>query len=506
MSNHENKKIVLNTAIIYVRLAVVTVVGLLSSRYVLQALGVSDYGLYNVVGCVITMINVVSIAMHTTTRRYLNIEMGKKDGNLNRIFNVSMLIHLVFAFSFFLIIQFFGSFYIDNYMNIPVGKEEDAHFVLLISNLVAAVGILSVPFQGLLNAYEDFLSIALQDIICAFLKLFACVFLLYYSGNALRMYAIIVSLITLFSFIYYSHISYKKHKEIIRPKLYKDKQLYKEILIYNNYTALGASAFLGRTQGATMLINFFFGTAVNAAFAVAYSIQNYVQQFVNNLGVASSPKITQKYAAGDCAGAVKLCEQINRFTILIMSIVFFTLYIRLDYIMGIWLKIVPDGAILYSRWTLIFALVSSFSAGNPTLIQAVGKIKWFQIIGSIVELALLPVCYVLFVFSFPPETLFIVLCILTLSYRLVSIWLMKIFINIDVKTFVTNAYLQPIAVIIVLYLVLVISSSVVCNIHSLIVICVTGVVSLFVCYMIGLKKSEKDLVINIVISKLRNKV
>ena len=175
----DNKLIFKNTIIIYARMIIVTLVGLFSSRFVLQALGVSDYGLYNIVAGLITMLNFVGIAMCTTTRRFINIEMGKPDGNLNKVFNVSLLIHIGFALFIFVVAETIGLWYIHNLLNVETGKETDAMFVFQISTIVACIGIINIPYQSLIEAHERFFSAAVIDVITTLTKLGLVIILIY---------------------------------------------------------------------------------------------------------------------------------------------------------------------------------------------------------------------------------------------------------------------------------------------------------------------------------------
>ena len=158
---NDNKRIALNTIAIYVKLVITTIVSLITARYVLLALGQSDYGLYNVVGAIIVLINTIGTAMYTTTRRYINVEMGKgANGNPNKIFNISLLLHIGFALSFLAIAESLGLWYINNYLQVESEKMSDAHFVFQVSTIVACIGLINVPYQGLMNAFQKFWQIS----------------------------------------------------------------------------------------------------------------------------------------------------------------------------------------------------------------------------------------------------------------------------------------------------------------------------------------------------------
>ena len=487
-----NKKIAINTGIIYLRLIITTIVSLLTTRYVLQILGAADYGLFNIVGSVITMLNCISTAMYTTTRRYINIEMGKPNGNLNKIFNISLILHLGFALLILLICESVGVWYINNYLNVAPEKLNDAHFIFQITTIVSCIGIMNVPYQGLIEAFEKFWQTAIIDIINTILKFVIVLILIFYTGdNVLRVYAVMLSLLTLFSFILYQMACHKQWKEIVKLRFYSDKSLYKDILVFNNYTALGAIAFLARTQGSNILVNFFFGTIINAAFAIAYQIQNFVQLFVGNLGAASAPQITQNFSKGNITEAFNLCSRINRYTILIMTIIYSTLSIRIEYILTLWLGEIPEGTIVLCLWILKYALCHSFLACISTYIQASGKIKWFQITGIILELSLLPIGYVFFEIGHPPVTIFKILTTIIAINIFVNLSLMKIILNFKSILFVLNSYVRPLLVILTMNLWFFIANRCLIT-HSIVIILITFILSIIIVIAIGINRKEQQ--------------
>lgn len=206
---------------------------------------------------------------------------------------------------------------------------------------------MNVPYQGLLSAYEKFAQIAIIDFLTALFKVPLVIGLIYYPGNSLRFYAIGMCLMSLISFLLYTYACYKQYKPVVSLKFYKGLSLYKEILVFNNYTALGAFAYIGRSQGATMLINYFFGTIVNGAFAIAYQIENYVILLVNNLSTASEPQITQSYSSGDIKRTFNLAEKISKYSIIIMLIIIFPLNIELEFLLSLWLGQIPDNSLIF---------------------------------------------------------------------------------------------------------------------------------------------------------------
>ena len=503
MLSKDNQLIYRNTIIIYARMLFVTFVGLFSSRFVLQALGASDYGLYNVVGGLIAMLNFISTAMVTTTRRFVNVEMGKPDGNINKVFNICLLLHIGFALLILIIAETVGIWYINNMLNVAPGKEVDAMFVFQISTIVACIGIINVPYQSLIEAHEFFAKAAIIDIFTTAVKFAFVLVLLLYSGNALRFYAISICLVTLLSFALYPSVCKKNWADLIKWHYYGRSPLYKEILVFNNYTALGAIASIGKSQGSNLLVNFFFGTIVNAAFAIAYQVESYVYMFVNKISLAANPQVAKNYSGGSFERVNSLIEKNSKYSILIMTVFFFTIVPELDFILGLWLKNVPKGTSLLCMLTLIDGLIRSFSEGTFGYIQASGKIKWFQILSAVVLLINLPLGYFLFRMGAPAYS--IILCFITTSviYRIISLILMKKLLGFDAINYISNAYIRPLVIIFLLTAVVMMYKQVVITafFYHVLFIFLFFIISLVTVLTIGLTRSEKEMIVNIVLKK-----
>ncbi len=477
---------------------IVTVVGLYSSRIVLQALGVSDYGLYNVVGGLIAMLNFISAAMTTTTRRFINIEMGKPNGNLNKIFNISLVLHILFALFILIVAETVGLWYINNFLNVEIGKEADAFFVFQISTIVACIGVINIPYQSLIEANERFLQSALINIATTFLKLGFVLYLIYYSGNSLRFYSVSICLVTLISFILYHYYCYRSWPDVIKRHFYRDRDKYKEIIGFNNYTALGAAASIGKSQGSNLLINSFFGTAVNGAFAIAFQVENYIYMFVNKLTLATNPQIAKNYSGGTIDRVNTLVEKNSRYSILIMTIFFFTVTPEMDFILNVWLKNAPEEASFLCTLTMIDALVKSFTEGTNGYIQASGKIKWFQLLLSITLLLNLPIGYFLFKIGLQPYWIIISFIGTSIINRFVSLWLMKTLLDFKILKFMLSAYARPLIVISIMGIICFVIKNWfnVSFISDFIGICVMTILSIILVFIIGLNNFEQRIILN----------
>lgn len=437
----QNKKIAINSIVIFVRLCIVSTVSLLSARFVLQALGASDYGLYNVVGGIVGMLNILNTAMITTTYRYIAFELGRS-GNVNKVFNVSFTIHCVLALMILLFGLLIGEYYVEHYLNVPNGDLADAHYVLRISVVTAMFSTMLVPYQGLLTAYEKFHISAIFDIICQLLRLAAVYALIYAESDQIRIYSLIMlAYNVVYAMLFYIY-SFKYLRDDIKFKIYKAKSLYKEMISFASWILFGAISSVGQIQGSAMIINFFFSTIANAAFAVANQVHNFVSMFAGNLGQAAVPQITKSFSGGESERSITLACYISKYTFLMMLVVAFPLCLEIDFILKLWLKDVPDGSSMMCILTLLNGLICCLGAGTPALIQATGKIKLFQIILSTLSLSSLPLAFISYKLGCPVYSILIIYCIVSSIIAVVRIVLLKRVLNFDIKKFINISYFK----------------------------------------------------------------
>lgn len=489
----DNKVIVKNTVIVYIRLFLTTVIGLITSRFVLQILGVSDYGLYSVVGGIIALFAVVSGSLSSTTIRFLNVEIGKQDGEPNKVFNVCNVIHISFAILLLVLAETIGIFYINNYLNVEPGKEYDAMFVFQVSTIVACMGLINVPYASTFVAKERFFTIALIDIINALIKLFAVLSLFYYNGNVLQAYAILMSLTTLFSFIIYHYLSYKKWPEMVRWRFCKDKSSYKQVLVFNNYNILATISIIVRAQGSNILINFFFGTIVNGAYGIARTVQGFVESFMANFDSAAAPKINQHVGGGNKDAAQNLVFPISRYCLLMMILVFFPLYAETEFVLKLWLGVVPEYSVLFCQLLLIVVLLSATAGGMLQYINASGRIKWFKLQSCFWSLIVLPIAFYMFKMGWEPWWIFILYIISDVLNRICQLILMKRLLGFDSIGFIKKAWVKPLWVVLIMTSYLIIYKMIHLNgmFAHLAGITITLMLTALIVWFVGLYKEER---------------
>ncbi len=493
---NDNSKIFKNSAILYLRLLITSIIGLFTSRIIIQSLGASDFGLYAVVGGLVTIMAFLNIVMTSTTYRYIAFEIGKGDiEGVKKVFNISLVIHLCLALAVVIFAETLGEFYIRNYLNILASKVSDALFVFRFSVIAIFFSVVSIPYQGLITAQEKFSVQAIIEIIRSLLALCVAVTLIYYLGNRLRLYAILTAIILMAPPLLYFLYSKKKYSEIVRWRFQRDKNKYKEMISFSGWIMIGAGASIGKVQGAALFINSFFGTILNASFGIASQVNNLIMMFSQNLGQAAIPQITKSFSSGNTDRTIILVSYISKYSFFLMLLPSLPILLETDYLLTLWLGEVPKYTSLFCQLMIINALVDCLMSGIPAAIQATGKIKYFQIILSTTSLISLPISYLLLKLGCPPSSILITY-IFTASVNVVICQiLLKRLINFDVKHFLKTAYLKIFYVLIFISPVFIFKSLFQDGLIRFIFLSFFSVILFFTAvYIVGLEQKEKELI------------
>ncbi len=438
-----NKRIAFNSVVIFIRLCIVSVVSLICSRVVLDALGESDYGLYNVVGGIVTLLNVINTSMVSTTYRYIAFELGiGKKGEINKVFNTSFSIHIFFSIFIIIAGLTVGDWYIIHYLNVAEGKIPDALFVFHVSLFTTAISTILVPFQGALVAFEKFSVIAVIDIIANVSKLFVILWLIYSEGNRLRTYSIIIFFTSVISSGGYFVYCWKKFKSIIKLRLSVDKAKVKEMAGFAIWTLFGACASMGKVQGSAIIINYFFGTVVNAAFAVANQVENFILMFARTLNNAAIPQITKNYSGGHASRSILLTSYISKYTFILMCLVAFPMILEMNFILELWLRKIPEGAVIFCKLIILGGLLDCLGAGIPALVNATGHIRNYQIIVHSYTLLGIPIAFLFYKLGYNQYWISIIYCVIIGTSSILRLYLLKRIYNFDIHIILEKSYIK----------------------------------------------------------------
>lgn len=502
----ENKRIAKNTVLIYSRLFLTIIIGLYTSRTIIRILGVSDYGLLNVTGGVLGMFTFLSAALGGATTRFINFEMGKKEkGDLNRVFNICLTLHIAIAIVVFILGETLGVYYIYHYLNVEKARQDDAMFIYQISVVFTCIGIINGPFGGLLNAYERFFETTIINISSTIITLIIVISLTYVEGDVLRLYVILSTLISIFSFLAIQYLTHRYWPETVKLKVIRQDERYKEILSYSGYNILWTLSMMTRSTGSDLLINLFFGTAVNGAYAVAKTIQSYVSLFVSNFDTAAAPQITQAYSAHNQARYDYIVYKIGKFSFLVMLLAYFPLNAEIEWILKLWLGNVPNGTVIFCQYTLLMVFVSSTSGGIGQLINGSGKIKWFKIEMSVFFLLCIPVGYTLFKIGFPAHTILVTFVIADIMQRCVQLVMLKYILNFRVVEYLKQVYVRPLLISLMMFGYILVYKALLIESFMLHLsgFLVTFIITLLFVIYIGFTRSERNLLLNFVKRKVK---
>ena len=503
-----NKRIAKNTLMLYVRMMLLLVINLYTSRVILNELGVDDYGIYNVVGGIIVILSFLNSAMASGTQRFMNVEMGRKDQNaLNKVFSTSLQIRSMVAVVVFIIAETVGLWFLNTYMNIPDGRIGAANWVYQFSVVAAIFGIFTVPFNAAIISHEKMSAFAYISILEASLKLLVAFAIIWAPFDKLIFYAILTFIIGVINCFIYGAYGVKHFSECRNITLKKDKTTMNKMLSFSGWTVFGNLGYILHTQGIAIVINIFFTVAVNAAQGISNQINGIVNQFTSNFLVALNPQVVKTYAAGEFDQMHLLIIRGCKIAFCLMSFFVIPLVLEAPTILQVWLGIVPDYALIFIRLVLIISLVNSFSSLLATAKGATGDIKSYQITLTLIGALHIPLAWLAFELGGGPEYSMYVYLAIVIVLQVIRILFVCHSVNLSVIRFVRCVILRCIYV-------LVLSSVLPCILHctlnpsilTTILVGSTSVISVVVTTLyIALTESERKTILKPILIRINNK-
>lgn len=422
MQGNSNKTIAKNTLFLYSRMALVILVGLYSSRVILNALGVEDYGIYNVAGSVVAMFAFLNGALGGASSRFITIELGKshekKNVGLIRCFTTTKAIHGVMALIIFVIAETIGLWLLYNECEIPLNRMGAALWVYQISVVTAVLSITLVPFQALIIAHEHMAIYAYIGIIDAILKLLICYLIQISPIDKLVFYALMILIVQLI--IYgVNRIYCKLHfKECIAGYSF-EKDYFKPILRFTGWNLLGSFSFMAITHAATVLISIFFGPALVTARAISGQVKSQVVNFITNFRTAVNPQILKRYANGEVESSKKLLFLSTNVSFYLMLVITLPLLFETELVLKLWLKIVPPYTVEFLRITLLEVLFIVYDISFYMIFQANGRLKENALICPTMDIVAFGLVFVIYQMGGSVLTIAWALLILTIAQGMV---------------------------------------------------------------------------------------
>lgn len=421
----KNKRIAKNTLVLYFRMLFLMLVSLYTSRVILDALGVEDYGIYNVVGGFVALFGLISAALTSACSRFLNFEMGKGDAQRqNVVFSTALTIQWTLAIIVFILAEVIGVWYVNNVMVIPAERLTAANWCFQFSVFNFCMNIITVPYNASIIAHEKMKAFAYVSIYEGVSKL-AISFIVYFEPfDRLVFYALLLLIMQLTVLYTYRVYCLKHFKECFFKKVF-DKPLLKNMLSYSVWHLAGNGAPLLKNQGVNIVLNLFFGPTVNAAKGIANQIEGAVHQFSSNFMIAINPQITQSYASGNMSYMLDLVEKGTRFSFYLLFLMTLPLLFYTDSLLHIWLKDVPNYTLIFTQLTLVSMLVRALSRPMISAQNATGNVRNFQLVIGFIIMLNLPFSYLFLEFGFGAEVVVVIALVFEIIALLVRILMLK---------------------------------------------------------------------------------
>jgi len=394
-NSSSNKLIAKNAVMLYLRMFLVLAVSLYTSRVVLKTLGISDFGVYNIVGGFVSMLAYLNSVLVGSSQRFISYSLGKKDSEtLNKTFVTTQQIHLILSLVILFVAESFGLWFVNSKLVIDPDRIVAANWVYQCSLISLFLTINSIPYSACIVAHENMHVYAYVSVLEVVLKLVILYLLLLIPGDKLIVYAILHIAISLTTWIIY-RLYCRRHFYESKSDAKFDKSLFKEMFSFAGWSAIGSLGFSFKDQFSNIILNGFFGTTINAARGLAMQVNSAIISFSDNFFTAIKPQIVKQYAAGNIERSQKLVYTGARFSFYLLSLITIPVILNVDYILQLWLEVVPEYTSQFLIITLLSSLIYSLTTSTSTAIQATGKIKAFQIGVTCIMLLELPIAYVI---------------------------------------------------------------------------------------------------------------
>ena len=448
-TTENNKRIARNTLLLYFRMLFLMIISLYTSRIVLNALGVEDFGIYNVAGGVVAMFSILSGSLSAAISRFITYELGKNNVlKLKTIFSSAITIQIGLGIVIAFFAETIGIWFLNTQMNIPIERMTAANWVLQFSIITFIINLISVPYNAVIIAHEKMSAFAYISIFEAIGKLLIAYLITISPIDKLIFYAILMCGVAIAIRLLYGYYC-KRHFDECRFHFIWNKQIFQQIFSFAGWNFIGASSAVLRDHGGNIIINLFCGPTVNAARGIAFQVNNAIQGFVSNFMTALNPQITKSYAAKNYTYMMTLIFQGARLSFYMLLLLSLPIIINTHYLLTLWLNTVPEHTVLFVRLVLIFAMSESISGPLITAMLATGNIRNYQIIVGGLQMLNLPTSYILLSLGANPETVLIVAVLISQCCLMARLYMLKKMIKLKIKDYLKKVYFNIITVSII---------------------------------------------------------
>lgn len=500
---NKSKRLAKNTFLLTIRMMFLMVINLYTSRVLLNALGIEDYGIYNVVGGVVSMFSIISGSITAAITRFITFELGRGDKQrIANVFSSAIIIQLVLAFVVLIFVETIGFWFLNAKMVIPETRVVAANWVFQLSIITFVINLISVPYNAIIIAHERMSAFAYISIYEGVAKLLIAYVVLLSPIDILVFYALLICILSISVRIIYILYCKKYFKEcVLNWSL--DFNLIRDMFGFAGWNFIGAASGLLRDQGGNIVINMFCGPTANAARGIACQVNFAVNGFLNSFTTSMHPQITKSYASGDKNYFMSLLYKGSRLSYFILLVISLPIILNADYIVQLWLGKNPEYTGTFIMLILLLTMSESISTPLITAMLATGHIKMYQIIVGGLNMMNLPISYLLLCNGIQPEAVFVTAIIISQLCLYARLILLKGMINLDISQFLKDVYIRIIIVSVLSFIIpYFFNSYIETGFVNLMVVTMMSLLCTIACiWFLGLNKSEHD-VIKITIKKL----
>ena len=492
----DNRRIAKNTILLYIRMVVMMLISFYTTRVILKALGVDDYGINSVVGVLVSTFSLISSSLSGATSRFITYGLGKNNSEeLQKTFSSAVNINIILAIVVIIAIETVGVWFLNNRMVIAPERLYAANWVLQCSTITFAIGLLSVPYNASIIAHEKMTVFAYMTIFDAIAKLAIAIGIKYYGGDKLILFAVLNILPIIISQIIYWQYCKHKFAECTYKRVW-DEKIFKEISGFAMWNFIGCTAGIMKDNGVNIAINIFTNTAVNAARGLAMQVNGILWRFIQNFTIALNPQIIKEYAAGNLARMHKLIFTGTRLSYFMFMLLSIPIFFEIKSILHLWLGESPAHTVAFTRLAIILTLAEIVSQTLITAQSATGKIKNYQIVVGGILLLNFPISYLLLYWGMMPEVTMIVAIVISQICLVARLYFLRTMVQLPVAEFIKRVYLNVILVTMVSAIVPYICYTMLQpSILRFILLSALSVASSAVCiYYIGCNREERKII------------
>ncbi len=504
---HSANKVFNNTMFLYMRMGVTVFTSLYATRLILNALGASDFGIFTLVGGLISMLVFLNSAMATASQRFMSFAQGKGDPREEKsVFNISVLLHIGIALLLAIVLELLGPYFFNHLLNIDPERIDTAKMIYQFMILSTFFTVLSVPYDAVINANENMFFVAVLGVFESLLKLGIAFYITQISGDKLIVFGYLTALLSVIVMVIKSFYSHRKYAEVeIHIKKYFDKALFHKMTSFAGYSFLGMSTQMIANYGQGIILNIFFGTIVNAAQGIVAQVSGQLGAFARTILMALNPMITKSEGAGNRELMLKASFAGSRISFFLLIFFYIPILFEMPLIFEFWLVNVPEYTIVFCTLLLIRNLIEQLYVILSDSILSVGNIKSFQIYNSILNLLPLPLSYFLFSLGYPPYALYIIFIFYTLLQGSTYLYYAKKECGMSLKSYFDEVIIKAAIPFAIIFAIVAVPHFLIeSDLYRFVSVIAVHTISFFITvWLLGLSEKEKAFILQRVSRKKR---